>query len=55
MAPTLVLTIMNGAIVPIIKKLVELEKWDFSYQTLNQTIWRIWVGKMINLLIFVSV
>lgn len=35
LAPTLVLTIMNAVIVPIIKKIVELEKWDFNFQIVN--------------------
>ena len=32
LAPTLVVQAVNGLSVPLIKKIVDLEKWDFQYQ-----------------------
>jgi len=53
--PTLVLTILNSIQVPVIKKVIALEKWDYQYQRVQQGIWRIWIGKILNLTIFVLV
>lgn len=35
LAPTLVVQAVNGLSVPLIKIIVDLEKWDFQYQQTN--------------------
>lgn len=55
LSPTLVVTICNKLIPPFIKKITENEKWDYQHQVLNQQIWRIWMGRMLNLFIFVCI
>ena len=55
LSPTLVVTLCNKLIPPFIKKITENEKWDYQHQVLNQQIWRIWMGRMLNLFIFVCI
>ena len=52
LAPQVVLGACN-ALIPIVSKLsTELEKWDYQNDVVNQQIWRIWFGKVLNLMIF---
>ena len=55
LAPTLVVTIANSLIVPVTEIITKQEKYDFEYERINQEIWRIWIGKIINTLIFVLI
>ena len=55
LAPTLVVTIANSLIAPVTEIIAKLEKYDFEYERINQEIWRIWIGKIINTLIFVII
>ena len=55
LAPTLVVTIANSLIAPVTEIIAKLEKYDFEYERINQEIWRIWIGKIINTLIFVLI
>ena len=52
LAPTIVLSACNGALLPVVKSSIQFEKWDFQYQRVNQGVWRIWVGLIVNLTIF---
>ena len=53
LAPTIVLSASNGLINPIARALTKFENWDYKNDMVNQQIWRMWIGKMLNLLIFV--
>jgi hypothetical protein len=55
LAPTIVLSVCNSIVGPVVKKTVELENWDYSYQKVNNGIWRLWIGKIINTMIFINV
>ena len=55
LAPQIILGVSNGLVNPVSRKITILEKYDFFNDTLNQQIWRIWFGKIINFLIFVVV
>jgi len=55
LAPTIVLTICNGAINPITKELTEKEQYDFRADLITAQITRMWLGKTLNFLIFLTV
>ena len=40
---------------PITQAITDAEAWDYSSTTLNNEIWRIWFGKVFNLLIIIMV
>ena len=44
--------VVNGLSTPLIKRVVELEKWDFEYQRTNNEIGRIWIVRTFNFVIF---
>lgn len=48
-------TFCNKFIVPATKQITKREKWDYRFNLINQQIWRIYMGRMINLFIFVSI
>lgn len=55
LAPTIVLSVCNGVVGPVVKKTIQLEKWDYAYERVNNGVWRLWIGKMVNTMIFVTV
>mmetsp|Transcript_24916 Transcript_24916/g.38719 ORF Transcript_24916/g.38719 Transcript_24916/m.38719 type:complete len:153 (+) Transcript_24916:1423-1881(+) len=55
LAPTIVLSASNGIINPLTKIITKFEKWDYKSQMVNQQIWRIWFGQIVNFGIFVIV
>lgn len=53
--PTIVLSSLNSAQGPMIKQIIAWEKWDYQHQRVQQGIWRTWIGKILNLTIFIVV
>ena len=53
LVPTIVVSAGNALVDPVTLLLTSLEKWDFSYERVNQQIWRKWISKTINLLVFI--
>ena len=52
-APTIILSLCNGIINPFSVIITGLEDYDFNSDKVNQQISRIWVGTIVNLMIFV--
>lgn len=55
LAPTIILTICNSAINPITQFLTQKEQYDFEGSMISAQIARMWLGKTINLLIYMIV
>ena len=55
LAPQIILGVSNGLVNPVSRQITIMEKYDYNNETINQQIWRIWFGKIVNFLIFVVV
>lgn len=53
--PSVCLAVINGIIPIINSKIVEYEAWDFQDQLVKQQVWRMYLAKIINLMIFVVI
>ena len=53
LAPTVVLTGCNSILLTTAKIVSKMEKWDYSKDRIQQEIGRIWVSKILNLVIFI--
>ena len=52
---TLIVTLCNVSLNPITKLITKYENYDFINEKNLQETWRIWIGKMTNLCIFVII
>lgn len=50
--PSLVVTLVNIVIPAFLKMLTRYEKWDFAKDMINQQIARLYLSKILNVIIF---